>query len=338
MQAEITERTDILGDDGHVLRPGWARDDLFNYDRKKITVSPMRIKEWDFWEAFNDNYRVVMNIFDIGLAGVAQFTLTDFNTGKSTNASLLKLFTRGSVGNPVSWRYEHPLCFSKGSDRMEFSRVGDDVHLRVEFPKKKISGELVLNKNPQMDSMANLIPFENPTRFVYAVKIMCMPATGQVRVGDQEYVFNDGNNSWGVLDWTRAVFPYKNHWKWCISSGKVDGVPLGFNIDYGFGTQSNKSMIVYDNKGHHLDTVEYQHDPKHLEKPLCITSPDGRVDLTLVPKHFEKTGVDVGFLAMKGISTYGYFTGKLVLDDGKAIAIKESDKLFGWAEEFYQKW
>ncbi|MEX2715988.1 MAG: hypothetical protein Q6370_006770 [Candidatus Sigynarchaeota archaeon] len=41
---------------------------------------------------------------------------------------------------------------------------------------------------------------------------------------------------------------------------------------------------------------------------------------------------------MKGISTYGYFTGELVLDDGRTIKVKESDKLFGWAEEFYQKW
>lgn len=338
MQAEITKRTEILGDDGHVLQPGWARDDLFNYDRKKITSSPFRIKEWDFWEVFNDNYRVVLNIFDIGLAGVAQFTLTDFNTGKSTNASLTRLFTRGSVGHPPSWRYERPLRFAKGNDWMEFDRAGDDVHLRLEFPRKKISGEITLHKDPGMDSMVNLIPFKNPKQFVYAVKIMCMPARGSVAVGGQEYPFSEENNSWGVLDWTRAVFPYKNHWKWCIASGRVDGVPLGFNIDYGFGTESSKSMIIHDKRGHHLDVVEYQHDRKHLDKPLHITSPDGRVDLTLVPKFFEKAGVDIGILAMKGINTYGYFTGKLVLDDGTRITIKESDKLFGWAEEYVQKW
>jgi hypothetical protein len=338
MQEEITKRTDILGDNGLVLRPGWARDDLFNYDRKKVTSSPIRIKEWDFWEVFNDNYRVVLNIFDIGLAGVAQFTLTDFNTGKSVNASMLRLFTRGSVGNPVSWRYDRPLCFSKGGNKMEFSRAGDDIHLHVEFPGKQIDGEIVLHKDPQMDSMANLIPFENPKQFVYAVKIMCMPATGQIRVGDKQYPFTEENRSWGVLDWTRAVFPYKNHWKWCIASGKVGGVPLGFNIDYGFGTESNKSMIVYDKVGHHLAAVEYQHDPKHIDKPLHIASPDGRVDLTLMPKWFEKAGLDLGFLKMKGINTYGYFTGKLVLDDGAAITVKESDRLFGWAEEYEQKW
>ncbi|MEX2681806.1 MAG: hypothetical protein Q6373_009400 [Candidatus Sigynarchaeota archaeon] len=57
-----------------------------------------------------------------------------------------------------------------------------------------------------------------------------------------------------------------------------------------------------------------------------------------MPKFHEKTGVDIGFLAMKGISTYGYFTGEHVLDDGRTTQVRESDKLFGWAEEFNQKW
>ncbi len=320
------------------MQPGWARDDLFNYNRAKITSSPLRIKEWDFWEVFNEQYGLVLNIFDIGLAAVGQFTFTDFTTGKKANAGIVKLFSRGSIGHPPSWRYEKPLSFEKGNDKMEFSRDGDDVRLVAEFPKKKIAADITLHKDPRMDSMANLVPFENPKQFVYAVKIMCMPAKGHVTIGDEEHVFSAESSSWGVLDWTRAVFPHKNHWKWCTASGKVSGVSLGFNIDYGFGTESSKSMIVHDGKGHHLDVVEYQHDPRHLEQPLSISSPDGRVGLTLVPKYWEKSGVDIGFLMMKGIKTYGFFTGNLVLDDGKTIAIKESDRLFGWAEEFSQKW
>ena len=338
MQDEITGRTPILDDNGNVLRPGWARDDLFDHDRTRITSSALRIKEWDFWEVFNDNYRVVLNIFDIGFAGVAQFTFTDFNAKKSTNAAMFKLFTMGSVGNPPSWRYERPLVFEKGKNRMEFSRDGNDIHLHVEFPSKHIKGDFRLYKDPGMDSMANLIPFKNPRQFVYAVKIMCMPARGQLQVGDEEITFDEGNSSWGVLDWTRAVFPYKNHWKWCIASGKVGGMNLGFNIDYGFGTESSKSMIIHGTRGHHLDVVEYQHDPKHLENPLHIASPDGRVKLTLVPKFVEKTSMNIGILKMAGFNTYGYFTGELVLDDGTVIVVEESDKLFGWAEEFDQRW
>ena len=343
MQKEITSRTDILDDNGHVIQPGWARDDLFNYDRSKIKVGAHRIKEWDFWEVYNNNYRVIMNIFDIGFAGVAQFTFTDFQTKKSVNAGMIKLFTRGSVGNPKSWRYEKPLRFQRGKSWMEFTREGDKIHLRCEFPKaakgKGIVAEITLYVDPKMDGIVNLIPFENPKQFVYAEKINCMPATGFVKIGDEQFPFSDKTNSWGVLDWTRAVFPYKNHWKWCTASGNVGGVPFGFNLDYGFGTESSKNMIFYKGKGHHLDEIAYQHNKKNLMDSLSIESiHENRVKLILTPLFIEKAGVDVGFLAMKGYNTYGFFTGEVILDDGTKITITENDKLFGWAEEFWQKW
>lgn len=342
MQKEITERTDILDDSGKVIQPGWARDDLFNYDRSKIKVSKLRIKEWDFWEVYNADYRVIMNIFDIGFAGVAQFTFTDFRTKKAVNAGMLTLFPKGAVGNPKSWRYTQPLRFAKGGSSMEFSREGDNIHIKCAFPKgakgKGVSGEIVLYVDPKMDGIANLIPFPDPQRFVYAEKINCMPATGEIQIGDDKYAFSAQNNSWGVLDWTRAVFPYKNHWKWCTASGKVGGVPFGFNLDYGFGTESSKNIIFYKGKGHHLDEIAYQHNKNDLNAPLSITSNDNRVNLTLKPNFVEKTGVDVGFVAMKGFCTYGFFTGDVVLDDGKKITIAESDRLYGWAEEFSQKW
>ena len=184
MQKYIFERTDILDDNGHVIQPGWATDDIFNYDRTKIKSGKHRIKEWDFWEVFNDQYRVVLNIFDIGYAGVAQFTFTDFTTKKSKIAFMARLFTKGSVGNPKSWRYDEPLVFTRGKSRMEFDRDGDKILLKVDFPGKKIHGKFTLRIPEQLDSMTNLIPFENPEKFVYAVKVMCLPAEGTLQIAE----------------------------------------------------------------------------------------------------------------------------------------------------------
>ena len=308
----------------------------------KLKRHPYRIKEWDFWEILNGEYRVVLNIFDIGYAGVAQFTFTDFQTKTSINAALFRLFTKGSVGNPKSWRYDYPLRFSKGNSFMEFSREDSSIQLKCHFPNaakgKGIAGEVSLYVDPAMDGMVNLIPFSNPRQFVYTVKLNCLPATGSFQIGDRLAEFSDRNNSWGVLDWTRAVFPYRNRWKWCSASGKVNGTPLGFNLDYGFGAESSKNAIFYNGKGHHLDEISYQHEKKDLTGPLNITSNDQRVNLVLKPIYFEKTGIDVGIVAMKGVSTYGFFTGQVVLDTGETIQISETDQIFGWAEEFKQKW
>ncbi len=342
MQKEITQRKDILDADGKVINSGWARDDLFNYERNKIKSGPLRIKEWDFWEVFNADYRVVLNIFDIGLAGLAMFTFTDFQSKESVNASMGRLLSKGKTGHPPSWRYSQPFRFARGKSWMEFSKEGNTIILKCNFPRaakgKGISGEAKLEVHPNTEGIANLIPFEDPHQFVYAEKLCALPANGSFKIGDRAVEFSAQNNSWGVLDWTRAVFPHKNHWKWCTAAGMVNGKPFGFNLDYGFGTESSKSMLFVAGRGHHLDEISYQHDKKNLDAPLIITSNDNRVNLVLKPKFIEKQGVDIGIIAMKGLSTTGFFTGEVVLDSGEKLQIRESDKVFGWAEEYYQKW
>jgi hypothetical protein len=337
MQKEITEMTDILDSNGHVIQPGWARDEMWNFEKEKIALKPTRVKMWDFWEVFNDKCRIVLNIFDIGVVGVAQFAYTDFETKKQKFSMMVKLFTKGSVGNPKSYKYEKPLKFAKGKSYMEFSKEGDFIILKAELGKK-IKCDFKLSLKPKMESISNLIPFTDPRRFVYAQKVIGLPATGYITINGKTIEFNEYNKGYGVLDWTRAVFPHKNHWYWCVGAGIINGKRIGFNIDFGFGTESSKSMIFVDGKGHHLSVVTYQHDWKDLNKPLKITSNDNRVNLLLYTEFIEKNGVDFGIIAMKGLSTFGYFTGELILDDGTKIEIKESDKIYGWAEEYYQKW
>ena len=79
-------------------------------------------------------------------------------------------------------------------------------------------------------------------------------------------------------------------------------------------------------------------DWKNLSNPLKITSNDGRVNLVLNPVYTQKDGVNLLVIKMKGASVYGFFIGEVILDNGDIIKIKESDKLWGWAEEFSQKW
>ena len=47
-QHEITTSGPLLGSDGNLLEPGWARSLLPVYRRADIKASAMRIKEWGF--------------------------------------------------------------------------------------------------------------------------------------------------------------------------------------------------------------------------------------------------------------------------------------------------
>ena len=336
MQNEITESTEFLNPDGTLRISGWARKDVFQYDRRKTSLNPWRIKEWDFWEITNPNYRVIFNIFDIGLFGVANFLLHDFRTGKRYERDLVQLFTKGKVGLPNSWRYEKPMVFQKGTESMEFSRQENFIILKVNY--KSIKGEIRLKMLENTDLIANVIPFKNPRHFVYAQKLNCLIPQGSVHVNGIEYEFSERTESYGVLDWTRAAFPYSNYWKWWSASGKVNNNYFGFNLDYGFGSESSKSMIFLDDGGHHLDEIEYELDSKNLKKQVEIKSNNERVNLTLTPAYTLKEGVNLGLLKMKGLKVYGFFKGVVILDSGEPFEIKEEDRLFGWAESFSQRW
>ena len=52
-QTEYTKPTKLLAADGKLLSPGWARHNVFDYERDNAKPA-WRKKEWDFYQIFND--------------------------------------------------------------------------------------------------------------------------------------------------------------------------------------------------------------------------------------------------------------------------------------------
>jgi hypothetical protein len=341
VQREITSAGDLLDAHGRLAEGGWARKPLLQYDRGRVAASALRIKEWDYYEIINPDYGIVLLVYDIGYQGRAVVKWMDFRTGTFTENGPTLWFTRGGMGLPPSSE-TGDVVFDRGGVRWACRRRGDGVRsFEFSFPGSRggtgISGEIELAP-PRGDSIVNAIPFRRATRFVYARKINCMVPEGRVRVGSDVYGFSAGNHSYGCLDWSRAVFPYHVEWRWCTASGVVGGVPFGLNIDYGFGTESSKSMIFHDNVGHHLDKARYTFDNADPMKAWTFTDNDNRVDLSLKPVCIERGGTNYLILKTSLLKAYGFFTGRVRLDDGRWIEIGASDRLFGSAEAVVNDW
>jgi hypothetical protein len=341
VQREITSSGDLLDARGRLAASGWARKPLLRYDRGRVAASALRIKEWDYYEIINPEYGIVLLIYDIGYQGRAVVKWMDFRAGTFEEHGPTLWFTRGSMGLPPSSE-TGDVVFDRGGVRWACRRRDDGVRaFEFAFPDFRggagLSGEIELAQ-PRGDTMVNAIPFRRATRFVYAQKINCMVPSGQVKVGSDVYRFSPDNHSYGCLDWSRAVFPYHVEWRWCTAYGVVGGVPFGLNIDYGFGTESSKSMIFLDNVGHHLDSPHYTFDRVDPMKPWIFTDEDNRVDLTLRPACLERGGTNFLVLRTGLLKVYGFFTGLVRLDDGRWIEIRESDRLFGSAEAVVNHW
>lgn len=76
VQKEYTEPTPLLSSDGVLLSPGWARRNVFDYDRTKSTP-PMHRKEWDFYQISNGRYMVQLSFANISIGGYVSAVLID---------------------------------------------------------------------------------------------------------------------------------------------------------------------------------------------------------------------------------------------------------------------
>jgi hypothetical protein len=347
MQKEITCGSDLFDENGNLTQTGWACQLVMNYNREKMRASMLRLKEWDCYCILNPEFQLNLIVADVGYFGMGHVNWLDYKRGKDKSNMAVKLFTRGNLHLPPS-ADKGDVEFSQGGSWINFKHIPGEMsqrELAFDFPgyvfegRKGISGHISLTRNPKDDTMVNVIPFENPKHFVYVQKIVCMPAVGTVDLGGKRYEFRgEENNSFAALDWSRGVFPYYTQWWWSYASGIVDGKCFGFNIDYGFGTESSKSMLFYDGKGHHLDEVTYTFETGDLMKPWCFNSNDGRVALQLEPVYSNIEDLNILLLRTQGLHAYGFITGKVLLDDGTKLVIERSHRVFGSAEYCKQRW
>ncbi len=341
MQQEITQEGPLLDNNGHLVQSGWGKHPFLQYDRSKVRAHPLRIKEFDFYEIRNDKIGLFLVIYDVGYQGKIQATFMDFEAHEASEACEIEWFPKGNIKMPHSSK-SGDIQYSMKNAKWECVKHDDYRQFKFDFPDfmggRGFSGEIKLMHPSGMESMVNVIPFKKPTHFVYAQKINCMQAFGKFTVAGKEYEFNDKNPAFGCLDWTRAVFPYKVHWCWSSASGLINKTPFGFNIDYGFGTESSKNMLFYNNKGHHLDEVTYTWNPENLQEDWVFTSLDKRVNLLLHPTFIHREDTNFVLLRMNVIKAYGYFTGEVVLDSGEKLKITKDDRLFGHAEYVENRW
>ena len=344
MQHEITERKPLLNSKGQLNEAGYATSLILDYDRKAIKAAKSRIKEWDYYYVGNSRFGIALTIADNSYMGLDSISLLNFEENWEITKSPMQVFTNGRKNLPSTSVDGDVRSAGKGY-YIAFKNFGDKRILSFKMENfkdgKTIEGAVTL-KCPEMDSLVIATPFaEDKKAFYYNQKINCMPASGKVSFDGQEYIFEE-HESFGVLDWGRGVWTYKNTWYWGSASGTHEGVPFGFNIGYGFGDNSaaTENMLFYDGKAHMLSQVVFE-IPKDAKgnddfmSPWKFTSDDGRFEMDFVPVIDRASDTDFKILCSKQHQVFGHFTGKAVLDDGTELEIKD---FFGFAEKVFNKW
>ncbi|MBS1407662.1 MAG: DUF2804 domain-containing protein [Oscillospiraceae bacterium] len=342
-QHEILRSAPLLNASGDLAEPGWARSLLPVYRRSDIRVSPMRIKEWDYYLITDGHVGLALTIADNGYMGLDSVSFLDFDEGWEQTKSPMRLFPMGKTGLPES-SADGASEIARGGYAMAFYH--EDGARRLSFHMDRfldgdaIEGIVTLSGAPE-ESMVIATPFDKPGHFYYNQKINCMRAEGWITLGKRRIELTP-DRFFGVLDWGRGVWTYHNTWYWGSASGELDGVPFGWNIGYGFGNTAaaSENVLFYDGRIHKLGTVEF-HIPKD-EKGRNVylnvwnfTSDDNRFYMDFTPVLDRSALTSAIIIKSDQHQVFGRFTGRVTLDDGTVLPVRD---FFGFAEKVENKW
>ena len=337
MEKEILEKGPVLNKKGHPI-PGYSRKSILEYDRKAIRAWPWRIKEWDFYQISNDHLCLQFTIGHVGYAGQVSVNLFDFVTGER-HISLSKILPLAfdSLHMPADAEQNNRLAYHKGGVHLVLETKGmDEANERILRCKWDGVDAMIRLQRQNPDSIAVNLPFDESKRaFYYNHKINCMTAEGSVCKNGKVWTF-DKADSFGVLDWGRGVWPFHNEWYWSNGTGIVEGELFGFNLGCGFGNAdtASENMIFWKGKSHKIGKVRFLTGEEH-SAPWRIVDTEGRVNLTLTPIYDNLTRLNVLWVDNCCHQMFGHFNGKVILDDGICLKIKD---LTAFAEHAVNNW
>ena len=186
-QTEITTPGALLNEKGDLARPGFSRALVQEYRRADVKVSPLRIKEWDYYLV---------------------------NNGKK---HLPETSVTGDVHSAARGYGIH--FIHEGEKRVLIAYMN-------KFGESALSARVELTECPE-DSLVIATPFDKPGHFYYNQKIVGFRASGYVNYNGKTYTFEPSDSfavlDWGRGVWTYENTWYWSSAAYVLPSGTPFG-------------------------------------------------------------------------------------------------------------------
>ena len=342
LQKEYTEDTPLLDKSGKLLAAGWARKNVFEYNRDRVKHT-MRRKEWDFYQISNGRLMLQISFANISLGGYASAVLVDLREGKTVFSDMSPFIgkkdgyilpAKGDVPNYVNFRVGKAVFEANtGRERRKLNYKNGDVDCSITM-------EIPVN----LENITTVLPFKAyPDRFFMTTKQNCMPCEGTVLYKGEKWIFSK-DNSFCILDWGRVCTPYSLVWYWGNGSGWIEDTEgnrhlFGFEITWGIGDESNatETCVFFDGKAHKIGAVDVKTFPKpdQYMLPWIFVSEDGRFNVKMQPFYDHHSDLNALVMRMHSHQVHGLWNGTVTLDDGRVIEIKD---FYAFCEYVENRW
>ena len=344
-QIEYTEKTPLLAPDGTLLAKGWARKNVFEYNRDYVKKGFISRKEWDFYTIFDDEMQILISFANINIGGYVAAKLLNLKTGEVI-CDCVQYFA-GANKHVSHVKADSPGRFKDKIGKTEFDFNTKENERTLSFKGKHKGKEVDVFASMEimegLESITTIFPFkEDKTKYFMTTKQLCMPCEGKFRFGEYEYEFTK-DKAFCSVDWGRVNTVHEMVWYWGSGSQYIydengEKHLFGFEITWAIGDESNatETCIFYDGKIHKIGAVDVEKFPKNrFMEPWKFISEDGRFNMTMVPTLDNHSDVDFKVGRMNCHQVYGVWNGDVTLDDGTKLIIKD---LFTFCEYVENRW
>ncbi len=330
----------LLDYNGNLTEAGYSTSLVKNYSREAIKTSKLKIKEWDYYYFGNNEFGFAFTIADNGYMSLGSVSFLNFKTKFNITKSKMGFMSLGKVNLPSSSE-DGDVSYGNNKFKLEFYNDNGKRHIKVFVKKIYKNKDLECDINIKVtnnESMVIATPFLKAKHFYYNQKCNLLKANGYIKFGNENYEIK---NMYGVLDWGRGVWTYKNTWYWSSLNGISGGKEIGFNLGYGFGdtSQASENMFFVNKRAYKLDDV-YFDIPKNNNgkeeylKERKIYSKSKDIDLTFTPILDRFSDSNILIIRSLQHQVFGTFNGTITVDN-KTYYI---DNLVGFAEKVFNKW
>ena len=321
----ITQPAGLFDKNGRVKTALWADSPLVEYNPPSGGVARMRVKEYDSYLLISSRggFAVCFTFADYGCRQHAGVSVYDFNTKEKLEFIEPKLFNRKAINLPRSFN-DGSIAYTSEVCDYHIDALSDSRHLYCRYSICFFHSEMEADIRLQVPCGAFLqtaLPGKNAGKeFYYSQRLMCMPASGCVRVGDREYSF-DPLYDYGMLERSRSLWSYSGERFTGICSTLAGGKSLAYCIGSGLGGDVTENAVFINGECIKLGAADIKEPDNGIMDAWHITAGDGTLELVFTPYFNDRADSDPRRIARYADRLFGIAAGTVRLADGTRLDI-----------------
>lgn len=334
MEHQVTKKTELLTDRGHLKEKGYATKMNFLYNREKAKAFPLKLKEWNFYQIVKDHYVLQLTLGHVSYMCSVAATLIDLNTGKKYELGAMKPFFIPDLD--ADPERDSLSAFENKNIQLSFQVTAEKriLHARGSNPSfRHVEIHIELDNDVDNEKMVIATPFEKPTQFYLNYKENYYHGTGTVQFDD---LTADFDGCTGLIDWGRGIWPYRHQWFWGNLTSHIGGVPFGFNIGWGFGDlrSATENMYFYGRKAYKIQALQVERDESDYMKPWKFSDGEKKLQMTFTPIFDNYTQNKFVVVDTHCNQVFGLFDGVIETEQGP----KEFHHVLAFVEHAVNRW